>query len=326
MSYFAAGVIALIALNLTSCTVGKTKTPAKGPANMNAKAPDDRFVSLVFLLREPIALDVPKLQAAAERAFKTEFNGKNPEMTVEATERQGLFVVRIPNVFLGVASLTGSYVDKDKRAGTAEALRTFRLKKAIQDHKAWLAVDFVEEHSQCEKAIAYRHIGKLIAELANDDCLALYCVETGQMNSYEPDLLPILRGENPLAALTQPREDRVARVDGDDPRMVAAVAEARRRWPEFVKAFKAKRPLQGFAVKVPFKEDAETEFMWVEVLKIDGEKIEGKLSNEPNTIKKLKLNDKVTVKVADVQDWIYSDGEKMVGGFSAKVLEEAGKK
>jgi uncharacterized protein YegJ (DUF2314 family) len=103
--------------------------------------------------------------------------------------------------------------------------------------------------------------------------------------------------------------------------MAAAVAEARRRWPEFVAAFNQRRPMQGFAVKVPFHEREENEYMWVEVSKLDGNNIHGTLVNEPKVISSLKLNDQVTVKLDDLNDWLYSDGKEMVGGFTAKVLE-----
>jgi uncharacterized protein YegJ (DUF2314 family) len=60
----------------------------------------------------------------------------------------------------------------------------------------------------------------------------------------------------------------------------------------------------------------------VEVGSIDGGTIRGNLSNEPDIVKKMKLHDAVTVTRENVTDWIYSDGERMVGGFQVKVLAQ----
>ena len=112
----------------------------------------------------------------------------------------------------------------------------------------------------------------------------------------------------------------------DDPRMKAAVAEARRRWPEFVAAFATRAAGQHFSVKARFTEGEAEEVMWLTVAGIEGALIKGTLDNEPHDIKTLKLGDPVVVKVDEMSDWMYPLGDKRAGGFTVKVLLEAKQK
>ena len=64
--------------------------------------------------------------------------------------------------------------------------------------------------------------------------------------------------------------------------------------------------------------------MWVEVREIDDIVIHGRLMNEPRRVSNLKFEGPVTVKTADLNDWMYSDGKRNVGGFTAQVLMDEG--
>jgi len=305
------GAVVLLGLAII---IVRRRRAAAAPA-----ASDEPFHSFVWLLRRPRRLDVPKLQVFAQRAFGVRFNSTDPSAVVLEAEPGRLFVVRCTAGTLGVVTVSEPYVEDI--ADAADSIRDFELKEAIQRHVAWVSVDLLgEEGALPDEEMAYAAIGKMAAELAADDCLALYSVRTGQLISYADDLLPILRSENPRAAFDLERPDEVTEIDEDDPRLLAAAAEARKRWPEFLAAFEQKRPQQGFAVKVPFHEGEEVEYMWVEVSKIEGEAIHGQLANEPAVVKTLKLDDPVQVNLKDLNDWIYSDGDHMVGGFTEKAM------
>ncbi len=80
--------------------------------------------------------------------------------------------------------------------------------------------------------------------------------------------------------------------------------------------------MQGFAVKVALATtDESLEHTWVEVERMDGQTIWGKLANEPHKISGKKLGDPVAVPIGDVEDWIYHDGKTMIGGFTSKILQ-----
>ena len=107
-----------------------------------------------------------------------------------------------------------------------------------------------------------------------------------------------------------------------DPRIVAATTEAKRRWPEFVTAYEHPGSRKGFAVKHAFPtKDGSREHMWVNVTAIQGNQIKGTLDDQPLADTGYKENDPVILTVADVEDWVYVDAGKMVGGFSVAALE-----
>ena len=109
---------------------------------------------------------------------------------------------------------------------------------------------------------------------------------------------------------------------GNDPRMKAAEAEAIKRWPEFTAAFAHRDSSEGFAVKGRFVDGASTEWMWIEVASVQSGSVSGKIDNDPVYIHNVKFGDAVTVKLADIDDWIYKDAAGMHGGFTSKVLQQ----
>lgn len=113
-------------------------------------------------------------------------------------------------------------------------------------------------------------------------------------------------------------------INSDDPRMQAAVDEARRRWPEFLKAFENRGPHDIFAVKAPFTDGEITESMWVNVESIEGGGVSGMLANEPLDIASLAQGDQVCVTAGEICDWGYRLAGQEAGNFTQKVIEAAG--
>jgi uncharacterized protein YegJ (DUF2314 family) len=278
----------------------------------------ETLISLVLLLKKPQPLTTQDVRLAVQRAFHTA-KLRSTGWEVKSTSLPTHILVTSPKLALGVMSMPEPYVKN--RAEVADGTREFLLKKAIQDHDAWIGVDALNEMTPEQWPLAYQPIGRLIAELADDNCIAIYCPQVQQMNSYAPDLLPILRGDKPLEALSAPRNDPSVPISEEDAELVEATAEAKARWPEFVAAFNVRRPEQGFAVKIAFEDGEAVEHMWVEVSKIDHLVVFGKLANEPNLVRNAKLADPVQVNFEDIEDWIYADGARMVGGFSREIVQ-----
>ena len=123
-------------------------------------------------------------------------------------------------------------------------------------------------------------------------------------------------------------EGNVVQLGADDPGLVAAAAEARRRWPEFVVAFAEHRPGRKYAVKyaAPIKGGGD-ELIWVMVTALGSGTVSGTLGNAPVKDIGLKFGDAVTIQTADVKDWLFTDGQSTTGGFSVATLRDAaGKK
>jgi uncharacterized protein YegJ (DUF2314 family) len=205
-------------------------------------------------------------------------------------------------------------------------IRELRLRNAVAEHRAWVSVDLMHVYDAKRLRDPNRHIGKLLAALATGDTTAVVWPEKKQIREWDRNVMSKLRADDPLEAFTAvPEKVPVIQISEDDPRMEAAVAEARRRWPEFVKAFALRQPGQMFAVKVPIRDDeGHVEFMWVKVTRLENDTIHGKVNNEPVAVKSVRMGSKVAANREDLNDWLFTDGDKMVGGFTANVLEEMG--
>lgn len=106
---------------------------------------------------------------------------------------------------------------------------------------------------------------------------------------------------------------------GRDADLAAAVLTAQRKLPEFIAAFKKG---QGkFAVCGKFETPSGPEHLWVRVNKYEGEVFSGKLDVEPKAYREKRKGDPISVKQADVVDWMYDAGEGMHGGFTLKALK-----
>jgi uncharacterized protein YegJ (DUF2314 family) len=107
----------------------------------------------------------------------------------------------------------------------------------------------------------------------------------------------------------------------DDPRLAAAVDEARRRWPEFVAALARRRPGQTFAVKAPIREGSQVEFVWLSDVRLEGEQVSGRLDSDPGELKQCCRGDRLQVSPAEVVDWTFEDDEILHGCFTAYALK-----
>jgi uncharacterized protein YegJ (DUF2314 family) len=295
------------------------------PPDSEAESDEDKkpMISLVLFLREPRYLEAPVLAQIVSAAWGGEYSSGESEEDESQRFVVGespLFAVQSPEAFYVVHNFDRQYFDDT--AAAAEDTNELRLRKAIEDHQAWLAVDLISLHDEnAAPESVYPHIAKLIAELAGDDCLAIYQPETNKINVWDAALEEKLRGPNALEEFAVPTHLPVIRVDDDDPRMLAAVTEARKRWPEFVTAFK-QRAGQNFAVKAPVTVGDNTEFIWISVDGLEPEYVHGTLDNDPVDLGDLKHGSRVEVAVKDLNDWAFLQNDEPVGLFTVKVLAE----
>lgn len=210
------------------------------------------------------------------------------------------------------------YVD-DPEAAAAE-LTERRNAEAMRAHRAWVSVDCEVRPLAADSLADYRVIGSLLDALVGDDALLLYGPEHVTGVPWGPRVRQALRGEDPRVALDTRDEPPIFVFEDDDPRLRRAIAEARRRWPEFVAAFAARRAGQDFTVKVPIRRGAVTEHIWVDVTAVAGDRIQGTLGNDPVNLPGLRLGDPVGAAAAEVEDWAYLDGATPHGLFTAAAM------
>lgn len=280
------------------------------------------MISMVLFLREPRYLEAPVLAQIAASAWGGDYSSDEDDDDNHQRYVVGespLFAVQSPEAFFVVHNVARQYFN-DTQAAAKDA-KELRLQTAIETHQAWLAVDLISVHDEkAARESVYPQIAKLIAELAGDDCLAIFQPETGKINVWDASLEEKLRGPNPLEDFTEPTHVPVIQVADDDPKMIAAVAEARKRWPEFVAAFKNREGTM-YSVKAPITVADKTEFIWIEVDGLEPEYIHGKLGNDPVALGDMKLGDRVEVPVKDLNDWVFLRKEQPVGLFTVKVIQ-----
>jgi uncharacterized protein YegJ (DUF2314 family) len=277
---------------------------------------DDRAaVALVLLLSEPRFLDANRLLKLAEKAWGglvLSVQGQSPLLTIQA--KVGTFVIQ---------NVDSPYFDQPQNV--AAEMRELRLRKVVAEHRAWLSVEFVESSQQQDASKIYQLIGRLIAELCDSDCLAVLAPASGAINVYDEEIREGLCHKDPAKLLNDFIHAPVVKVSPADPRMRRAVAEARKRWPEFVSAFERRSADQLFSIRAAFGDGEHTEFMWVGVSAIENEVIYGKLGNEPLRVRGMNAGETVKVRVGDMNDWMFTEGKTMRGGFTIEAIRQAGK-
>ena len=283
---------------------------------MRGRARRGKMTSLVLFFKEPRAIDAQVVRRAATKAFGVRVGSTTEEENFVVQMSPEMMPVRINNLPLGFIYSPKKYSEQDP-AGM-EGLDG-RIVKMLTEHNAWCSIDLIADAPEEAKPAVYWHIGKLLAEFVDDNCLGIYCPEHDKMMHYTPALKDTLRSKNPLAALEM-TESPVVQASYDDPALKATVTEAQASWPQFAAAFAQRTGDQAFGVKLQFDEGEESEYMWVVVDAIEGEVIRGKLDNAPMSLKNIKSGDVVTAKRADVLDWMYDENGEMRGAFSLKVL------
>jgi uncharacterized protein YegJ (DUF2314 family) len=296
-----------------------------------ADASSRPMISLVLLLARPRYLEAPVLAEALKDAWNLDFKVGGEEEE-PADESAGPFVLGESPIFM-VGTGDAMFLIHNHAVPyfndieeLLDKIPELRRRKIVADHQAWLSVDCMWTSDGIEEG-QYSRIATALAALADDSVLGLFQPETHWLTPWDADLEDRLRkGEN-LEELFRINNVPVVQISDDDPRMKAAVAEARRRWPEFVDAFQARLPGGNYAVKAAVTREGNTEFIWLEVIGLEPDYIHGTLANDPVDLGGLKLGDQVEVPLSDLNDWTFShrQGEEPAGLFTVKVLTEAWK-
>ncbi len=290
------------------------------------------IISLVHLRRQPRYLEPQVLANALSEAWGLKIIGGEGD----ADEADGFVAGDNPLYFVMVKKPTFAmfmvhnrdiaYFDDPEEV--ASHMPNLRFAEIIRDHSAWLAVDLMQVSDvKIDQDEAYRLIGKAVAMLADDDVMAILCPQHHFFNLWSPELEKMLCGDSPLDALKEEIKAPVIGVpDGDT--IENAIAEARRRWPEFVTIFKKRETAdERFIVKAPFTgDDGQVEHMWLQVFGLEPEYVHGHLVNHPMHTTKLQRGSQVEVAVAELSDWVCPDDEgNPMGNFTQQAISQAAK-
>lgn len=120
--------------------------------------------------------------------------------------------------------------------------------------------------------------------------------------------------------------DAVVDLKDDDPEILAAAEHARADLAELRTRYSSGVPFEErLSVKARFTDGTRTEWMWVAVVSFRGDSFQGTLANDPELLTSMHDGQKVTVKIADVGDYLLAKkGGESVGGYSIEVMRKRG--
>lgn len=284
-----------------------------------------RLISIVALTREPVQFDPAVLARVAGKVW-------NADLGDGASEGADGFVVGVDimntimhdNRMFLINHFDKPYIE-DVEA-VADTIGDLRVRALFLEHQAWWSCDAlgVDGTTSDEEVLDwYQRLGKLFAELLDERSLLIFLPDSGLAFPINEDTETALRSEDPVAALQATLTVPLIEVSAEDPRMREAVQQARQEWPKFIAAFEADAG-EKFSIKAPVTRDGNTEFIWISVTSLEGDLIFGQLGNEPANLGTLKLGSKVSVPVADLNDWVFIDARgKLNGGFTIEAMKQA---
>lgn len=282
-----------------------------------SNGPDKSLISLVLLMRGPRKLKDEFISASAQKAWDGHLlegrrllvAGGEPSFIISAGSRS--FVVN---------TYSSPYVRSPEK--TAKSIPEPWIREAFVKHGAWLSVELLrpENPEGVEFIECMQMMGRLTAELANDNCLVVLSPQMNQMRVYEPGIRERLAGENPFDALksTEPPLPE----GSQDPKMREAVTEARRRWPEFAAAFSRRQHGQLFSARAALSDGKNWEWLWIRVTAIEGNVVTGKLDHKPGSITTMQGGDRVSVDASEIGDWMYVENGQIIGRFTTRPVTE----
>ncbi len=270
-----------------------------------------------------MSLEAAYVAAAAAKAWDADLGeGENEGADGFAVGSAPLVMVQCRGRVFTVNCFDRPYVDDPRQA--AERISDLRLRTLFVRHTAWISCDAfaVDESSEEDVRDAYRSCGRLLARLMPENALAVFVPDTNALYPNDGEIDSLLSAEDPFAAIHGKPHFPVIEVSANDPRMQAAVAEARLGWPNFVAAFESKSG-DMFAVKSPITRGDNTEFIWIDVTAIENDVVYGTLGNDPVDLPGLRSGSRLRVEASGIEDWCFlKPGGEMVGGFSVKVLKD----
>jgi len=283
-------------------------------------APPPRMISLVLLLSEPRTLDAATVAKAVSLGWATEV----PASAITVSPPS--FVVKSAPGRYAINSVDKPYFADSSKL--ADEVKDLALAGAIREHRAWLSVDWIDTDDKADLRVIYQHISKIIVQFIGKDTLAVYCPDTDQFHLNDAALLESLNSPDPLRSLVPAGLANAAapgntfNVNDDDPQLLAAQAEARKNWPEFMQAYQARTKGQYFAVKGRIIEGDIVEYMWLQVTSIDATQVHGRLDNDPESLKKVKRGTELSIPIAEVDDWLYNTGKgESHGGYTLRLFD-----
>ena len=116
-------------------------------------------------------------------------------------------------------------------------------------------------------------------------------------------------------------EPAVHMISSDDPEMNSAIEQARASVTTFITSLQNPGQNQTyFSVKARIVDGEYSEHIWLYDVSYDGNQFSGKIGNNPLNVKNVSLGDKLTLDPSEISDWMIIENNKLVGGYTLRVL------
>jgi uncharacterized protein YegJ (DUF2314 family) len=136
--------------------------------------------------------------------------------------------------------------------------------------------------------------------------------------------IAVCLGPNQLSAQTVTRKaerDEIAIVAQSDPVMAAAMGKARATLQNFLALSATPKPnTESYAVKVAIHDGNDAEYFWITPFTNKNGAFSGEVNNTPRMVHTVKLGQTIMFGEDDIVDWMYYDGDKMKGNYTACAL------
>jgi uncharacterized protein YegJ (DUF2314 family) len=280
---------------------------------------DKPMISIVLLRRSPKFLDSAILLESVRDAWDE--NRSLADDDLFAVGESPIFMLKSPQGMWMLHNHAAPYFDPGH---PARQIPELRIRNIVEEHAAWLSVDLLHPfENDLTPVLLYPFIFRLIRELADEETMAIFRPETGEINVWTPEVAARLGSFDPLDDFAKPVHSPVIEVSDEDPRMHEAVAEAHRRFPEFRERWASRSSGDAFLVKasIPKEGRGGSEVIWIEVTGLEPDFIHGTLANQPVELDNLNAGDIVEIAVDKLYDWaIAGEGTEPLGLFTEQIV------
>jgi uncharacterized protein YegJ (DUF2314 family) len=286
----------------------------------------DRLVSIVLMRTSPRELSEVELRTAVRRAIPRD--GVDvvtiPPQPGTPEGLKGAFGVTLGGM-AGFLVLNASKPYVDDPLAESRKFEDPRSREAFGAHSAWVSVDVSGgAPPKSVEAGVTALMARIAAELLDDGCTLLYATHLSRVALPDQGTRRTLRGDNPMSIFGDDAANiPIIQVEAGDAKVEKAMAEARKRWPQFVQAWSRLGPACEGLVKGRFATtEGGSEYIWVEVSQAADTHATGTVMNRPANVDGLKQGDTVRVEFGEIVDWAYQDRGKPVGLFVERLLRQ----
>lgn len=300
--------------------IGSVDRLTAEPAGKEPEQTKDSHAYVLFL-NKPRKLTVESLRAGLAKGWQL-----TPEVAgkLKIKEAEGEFTVHFQGVdYLVDAAPVPWMEDQPQVIEEATDLRMKEMLRHVTSHLA-VTVDHHFPNEGAQQQAADNQLRLLGGLIEPEHTLAVYDDDNGDFNYLNGEVQAALTGENPHECFDLQVTPPAMLIDPQQPAMQAAIAEARRCWPEFAKNFREYSEERApFLIKSGFGEGTKREYLWLEVFAIQSGKIRASLKSDPSQTSRLSKGEELEIPLSELADWMYPDEDgSSVGGFSLGVTGE----